>query len=324
MSCALPDRVACTGASDQEPDHGQRVRPERPDVIIARIAAEQHGIASRAQLVAAGVTRYLVDARVRAGLFRPLHAGVYQVGPVAGPRAREIAALLACRKGVLSHWTAAILTLPLQSQYAGEGVDVTIADAARRGRRPGIRAHRGRLAPEEVTRVDGLPVTTPLRTLLDLARVATARELEQTLAAAERAGLLDRNRLAARLERHGRQPGTLRLRRLLGGDTSLVFTRSEAEERLLGLVRAGGLPDPEVNVSVHGWELDFYWRRSRLAVEVDGYAWHGSARAFLRDRQRDAALAAAGIQVVRLGWHQIVHERDRTLVQLAQALARAR
>jgi very-short-patch-repair endonuclease len=73
---------------------------------------------------------------------------------------------------------------------------------------------------------------------------------------------------------------------------------------------------------VQGHEVDCYWREARLVVEVDGYAWHGSHRAFLTDRERDAALAAAGIQVLRLSWSQLTAHRDRTLVQLAMAIAR--
>jgi len=69
--------------------------------------------------------------------------------------------------------------------------------------------------------------------------------------------------------------------------------------------------------------VDCYWRKARLVVEVDGHAFHTSRPAFLRDHQRDAALAAAGIHVLRLTWHQIEREKEKTLVQLAQALARA-
>ena len=78
-----------------------------------------------------------------------------------------------------------------------------------------------------------------------------------------------------------------------------------------------------MNLVLHGCEVDCFWRDARLAVEVDGYAYHGSARAFVRDRKRDSALAAAGIQVVRLSWQQLTEEREKTAVQLALALAHA-
>jgi very-short-patch-repair endonuclease len=79
-----------------------------------------------------------------------------------------------------------------------------------------------------------------------------------------------------------------------------------------------------MNVLVYGHEVDCFWRGARLVIEVDGYAYHGSAHAFVRDRRRDSALAAAGIHVLRLSWHQIVDEPEKTLVQLALAIARAR
>ena len=89
---------------------------------------------------------------------------------------------------------------------------------------------------------------------------------------------------------------------------------------MLELVRAAGLPRPEMNVMLHGHEVDFLWRDARLVVEVDGYAFHGSRRAFVRDRRRDSVIIAAGMRVLRLTWRQLTRERDRTLAQLAQAL----
>jgi very-short-patch-repair endonuclease len=200
---------------------------------------------------------------------------------------------------------------------------VTLPAGLQRGRRPGIRTHRSNLALDEITQVDGVHVTTPARTLLDLGTVATPRELERMVAIAERADLCTREDLLTLLRRHACRRGTRRLLTVLGNHARPALTRSEAEERILALVRAGGIRDPEMNVVIHDHEVDCYWRHARLVVEVDGYAYHASERAFVRDRQRDSALAAAGIQVLRLSWHQISRERDKTLVQLAQALARA-
>jgi very-short-patch-repair endonuclease len=75
---------------------------------------------------------------------------------------------------------------------------------------------------------------------------------------------------------------------------------------------------------VNGYELDFYWKTRRVAVEVDGFGPHSSRRAFVSDRRRDMALAAAGIQVIRVSYDQLTKERDRVLVQLALALAAPR
>jgi very-short-patch-repair endonuclease len=109
---------------------------------------------------------------------------------------------------------------------------------------------------------------------------------------------------------------------LLADPSSGVFTRSEAEDRLLELVRAAELPRPELNAILFGYEVDCFWPDAGLVVEVDGFAFHNSQRAFVRDRRRDSVFIAAGMQVMRLTWHQLTRERDRTISQLAQVLAR--
>jgi very-short-patch-repair endonuclease len=101
-----------------------------------------------------------------------------------------------------------------------------------------------------------------------------------------------------------------------------ALTRSKAEERFVELVRMARLPEPEANVEVFGHEVDFVWRRERLVVEVDGFAYHSSRSRFELDREKDGELSAAGVQVVRVTWHQIVAEPEAMLVRLAQTLAR--
>lgn len=293
----------------------------RPDEVISRIAADQHSLVTRVQLIREGVPEHVIQHRVKAKLLKPVHRGVYQVGPLNPPRVREMAAVLACDGGVVSHRSAAALSSWLPAQNPTEPVDVTLPTGQQRGRRPGIRAHRSVLDKTDVTAIDGIPLTAPARTLTDLAGVATARELERAVALAERDNENLRDQLLTLLKRPTTRKGTRLLRIMLGGPAAL--TRSEAEERLLGLLRSGGLPKPETNVILHGHEVDCYWKHARLVVEVDGFAYHASPRAFLRDRKRDTALAAAGIHVVRLTWQQIEKDPHRTLVQLAQALAHA-
>ena len=178
------------------------------------------------------------------------------------------------------------------------------------------------LADDEITSIDGLPVTTPARTLLDLAALATAG-VDRALAAAEHRFPDIRDELMKLLERYQTGKGTRALRALITDPDARSFMRSKAEERLRELIKAGGLARPETNVDVCGYEVDCYWRRARLIVEVDGYEFHRSKSAFVRDRKRDSALAAAGIRVLRLSWQQLTQDRDRTLVELALALANA-
>jgi very-short-patch-repair endonuclease len=111
------------------------------------------------------------------------------------------------------------------------------------------------------------------------------------------------------------------LRALLSGDASPALTRSQAEERFLALVRRAQLALPEANVGVGGYEVDFLWRSQRLAVEVDGFAFHSSRRAFNRDRRRDSLLSLKGLRVLRITWSQIVEEPEAVAALLAHNLA---
>jgi very-short-patch-repair endonuclease len=201
-------------------------------------------------------------------------------------------------------------------------VHVTVPAPDRR-RRPGVVVHRGRaLAPDEVEAVHGIPTTSPARTLLDLAGAVCLRELEQMIARADRRGLTSRDALLAGVARRPGRPGVRALRTLLREGDGPSLTRSEAEAQLLALLRRGRLPRPEVNVVLGPHEIDLLWRAQRLAVEVDGFAFHAARRAFEDDRRRDGDLAARGYRVVRVTWRQIVDEPEALLVRLAQTLAR--
>jgi very-short-patch-repair endonuclease len=289
--------------------------------LLVGIAAKHHGLLTRRQLLDAGLSRNQIDGRVKYGLLRRVHVGVYQFGPVSPPHARERAALLACNGGVICHWSAAALWPVLPEQRAQNRVDVLLRTRQHGGARPGICVHRGILADDEVTDIDGIPVTTLARTLLDLGSMS-ARDLERAFGAGERMQPDLRDQLTTLLARYPKRRGTGALRMLLADPSSGTFTRSEAEERLLELVRAANLPRPELNAVLFGYEVDCLWRDAGLVVEVDGFAFHSSQHAFVRDRRRDSVLIAAGMQVLRLTWHQLTRERDRTIAQLAQALTR--
>lgn len=295
--------------------------PRDPDRTIQRLAASQDGVVSRNQMLRAGLTPATLDYRVGAGRLEPLYRGVYRVGPVVGPRVREFGALLACGEGaVLSHRTAAALWELLPPSPPGAPIHVT-APRNRRGPGRDVRVHRTiRLDPEERARRDGLVVTSPTRTLLDLALCAGTRELRRAVDRVRSRGLVGVDELDEALARHSRRNGTGVLRRVIQSLEDPRTTRSEAEERFLELVRRGGLPRPLSNVTVEGLEVDFLWRRARLVVEIDGYAHHGGRAAFERDRRRDQVLAAAGYRVVRISWRQLTAASAPVLVRVAQAL----
>jgi very-short-patch-repair endonuclease len=291
-------------------------------VLDRRIAAlsRPHGVVGRDRLLAAGIAAHVIDRRVARGLLRPVHRGVYAVGAIQSGDAPEVAAGMACGDGA---WISHSSSGRLWRVYAtGPRIPIHVTVVARYApRRRGIRIHRVHsFPPDEVTQLRKIPITTPARTLLDLAAELPIRELEQAIALAERNHAGTQRRLTALLARYPARAGTPKLRELLDGPRNPALARSEAEERLLELVRRGGLGVPEMNVRVGPYELDLFWRDRGLAVEVDGYAFHGDRAAFEADRRRDADLAARGIQVMRVTWRQITSEPEATLVRLVQAL----
>ena len=319
---AIPQRVVfrsrSAGALHAEP----AVRPDL-DAVMAELATRQHGVVRRDQLLRAGVASHRIEHRVASGRLHVEHRGVYRVGPIATPRSREVAAILACggsgsdATAVISHRSAG--TMSGQIPHAPASVELIVPRWSGR-RRAGLCVHRMPLAADEITRIEGIPVTTPARTLLDLAAVLPRRDLERALAVTQRRELATDDQIRVLLERHAGRAGTRRLGDLLESDPPAPFTRSEPEERLLDLIRKAKLPVPKANVVVEGFEVDFLWRRQRLVVEVDGFAYHSSPRAFERDHDRDGVLVGAGMRVLRLSWRQIVHEPEVTIVRLAQSL----
>lgn len=293
------------------------------DWTISTIAARQYGVVSRGQLISAGVSRDQIARRVHRNRLRPLQRGVYLVGPLMVARAQPMSAVLCCgESAVVSHHSAAVLWEIVDPSAASKSVDITIPAGARR-HRPGVNIHRTALQPDEMMRLDALPVTTAARTLFDLASRIAGRDLERLIAEALSRRVTSQAALATLMQRYEHRPAARRLSMFLDGDRQPALSRSAAEDAFLVLTGKAQLPRPEANVRVEGHEVDFYWRTERLVVEMDGFAYHGSRRSFERDRRRDAVLAAAGLRVMRVTWRQLEDEREALLVRLAQALARS-
>jgi hypothetical protein len=235
-----------------------------------------------------------------------------------------MAAVLAAGEGaVLSHRSAAMLWGIRDS--ARSRIDVTAAKGVHS--RSGISIHEAVLPADEVTAKDGVPVTTPPRTLLDLAAVAP-RAVERAINEAEVLRLTDHLSLADLVARHPGRRGVAAIRRVLdAGVAGATVTRSRLERAFLEFLDRAGLPRPEVNahLEISGTltEVDVVWRSARLIVELDGFAAHGTRRAFERDRARDRALQAAGWRVIRITWRQL-HERPDVLAAELRALLAAR
>jgi very-short-patch-repair endonuclease len=304
------------GAGDQRGRHTARLRgpnfgPWRlsvgmrqksaKDVEIAALAGRQHGVVSRPQLLVLGLTNEAVGRRVSGGRLHPVHRGVYAVGHrVLTVDGRWMAATLATN-GVLSHTSAAVAWDMLRS--ASGLIHVTVPGDPGRHRRAGIRIHRsGTLEAHDTTTHRGIPITTPIRTVLDVAATLNGRRLEQLLDRAERR--LDFVELKRRIEAHPSRPGSPSLQAVLSRYTvGSVVTRSELEEMFIRLCDEHHLPRPEVNTRVEGMECDFVWRDARLIVEVDGYAYHRSR--FADDRERDVILKLAGWDVLRFAYEHV-------------------
>lgn len=301
----------------------RRTRGPRLEEAVAALAATQHGVVTREQLLSAGVGSNAVDRGVKSARLHGLHRGVYRVGPVIAAHGHLMAAVLASGpSAVVSHRSAAILWGIVGASLRPPAVEVIVRGSDRR--RPGIRIRRiATLAEDEVARRDGIPVTAPARTLYDLAAIVRPRTLERAVAEAFSRRLTDADRIVELMARHPKGPGLRALRAVLTPGRP-VLTRSEAEERFLALLRKARFDPPEVNVVLAGFEVDFLWRTERLVTEIDGFAFHSSPQAFERDRRRDAVLAAEGVTVVRVTWRQLVTEPEAVIVRLARAHTRAR
>jgi very-short-patch-repair endonuclease len=291
-------------------------KTEHPeDGAIADIARRQHGVVGRAQLVTLGLGADAIDWRVRRRRLHTVHRGVYAVGHLGLTRnGRFMAAVLACGDGAaLSHFSAAVLWEMLRDR--AWPVHVT---AMQRRRVPGVRVHWSPLDDERV-RLDGIVVTTPARTLVDLADVAPRRLLERAIDEADYLRL-DLGGLAPR---HGRCGGGVLASVLAVHTAGSTRTRSELEEMFLRLCDSHGIPRPEVNVRIEGYECDFVWREAGLVVETDGGAAHGTARARERDRVKDARLLVAGWRVLRVTYVRLLGEPEAVAEDVRELLTQA-
>ncbi len=289
---------------------------------MARVAARQFGLVTRAQLREAGLRDGAIAHRVANGRLHRVHRGVFLVGHRAPhPRAHELAALLACGRGALLSRRSAAALWGLRATFPAV---VDVMTPARQARpRAGIRVHRTRmpLHAEDLGRRHGLPATSPSRTLVDLAATLTDHELARALNELQVLFPSSPKTLPDALERAGSAPGVATLRALLATTEGPQMTRSEAERRLLALIRTAGLPRPETNARLAGYEVDTLWRSARLIAEVDGFAFHGTRAAFERDRARDADLVASGYRVLRITWRQLTDQPTAVVARVAAALA---
>jgi very-short-patch-repair endonuclease len=278
------------------------------------LARSQHGIVTRAQLMTLGLSRRGIEHRIARGRLHVVGRGIYAVGrPELTPQGRWMAAVLACGgPGVaaLSHSSAAALFKIGTEQAAAIEVSRCSPDPIRT---PGIRVHRRpALRDGWYGFYEGIPITSPVQTLIDLATRHGRVAMERAMNEADKLGLVRTDDLRTALDDHPGEPGVARLRLIIDRAT-FCFTRSELERAFLPLLRQAGLPGPQTSVVVNDYEVDFYLPDLGLVIETDGLTYHRTPAEQKKDRERDQAHTASGLTCLRFTHGQIKYDPDHVL-----------
>lgn len=243
--------------------------------------------------------------------------GVYAVGwPRLTRERRWMAAVLACGdRAALSHRSAASLW-GIAAEKRG-AIDISVRRRSEL-RRPGLRV-RGRpsLSAEDIVIRDGIPVTTVVRTLVDLATELGPHPLERSVNEADKLDLIDPETLRSALDAYAGEPGVKTLRDLLDKRT---FRLSDSYLEILfrAIARRAGLPAPLTKHVVNGFEVDFFWPELGLVVETDGLRYHRTPATQARDARRDRAHVLAGMTPLRFTHYEIRYESSRIRNELSR------
>jgi hypothetical protein len=309
--------------SDRIGTSGDGRRDENPvDARVAALAAERWGVLTIGELRQAGLTQRAIRRRVERGWLHRLYLGVYAVGHANPPwEGRMLAAVKACGPtAVLSGLSAAELC-----GYYEPGEErlpeITVVGGSVRAHL-GIRVHRtAELGDRDRRRVRGIPVTSPARTLLDLAARVDGQSLRSLVRRAQGTRSVNVREICEVIARLGPRKGSRRLARVIAEGPAP--TRSVLEDIVLDLIVSGGLAHPDVNkpLFLSGRRVipDFRWPEQRLIVEADGAAWHAGKVAREDDAERQALLEAHGERLLRVTWEQAVAHPAQTLARVRSA-----
>jgi very-short-patch-repair endonuclease len=272
-----------------------------PSSRLVALAEKQFGVIAHFQLLALGFTEGEIRGHLRRGLLHRLHTGVYAVGHRRlAPMGRLLAAQLSCGPtAFLSHRTAAALwglrTLDTRR------IHVTVP-GANTLTRLGLNIHRTRreLKTEDLTRRDGLCFSSVAQMLIELAPEERPDELDRLITQAVRKRILRVTAVEQALSDNRRHPGCAKLGRAFRGYRPHPDHKSGLERAFAELIRGTDVPEPLRNVTVDGWELDFYWPAQKLAVELDGRPYHVAVKDLEKDKYKDAKLLLLGIHVLRI------------------------
>jgi hypothetical protein len=285
------------------------------DRVLARIGGTAHGVVTRVELLAAGVTRAEIKRRLASGSLIREYPGVYRVGHRApNLEARYLAAVRACgEKALLCGMAAGYLFGAIKG--LAPPPEVT-APARRRVR--GVKTRRLAVEPRDAIRFRGIPVTTLPRTLVDLAAVL---DLDDLARACHEAGVrygTTPAQVAAVLRRRPKSPGAAKLRLILDGDAAVTLSR--LERRFLALLREAGLPLPKINRPAGSKYVDCRWPERSLTIELDSYRYHHSRHAWEQDRRREREARARGDEFRRYTWGDVFERSAQTLAELRALL----
>ncbi|HEX6025379.1 MAG TPA: type IV toxin-antitoxin system AbiEi family antitoxin domain-containing protein [Solirubrobacter sp.] len=275
------------------------------DLRVAQLAASQRGVLSLDELHACGLTDKAVMVRVRNGLLHPRYRGVYAVGhDNLDVEACWLAAVKACgHDAVLSHYSGACLWCLLEWDFRAPEVT-----APTRREQPGIRTHKSQHI--ERTFRKGIPVTPPLRTLVDLSSMLPFNQLRRAVNEALNQRLVKPHELVTQQHR-----GARKLRAVVASGQP---TKNEFEDLVLALLT--DLPTPLVNQPLLGYVPDFLWPDQRVILEADGRATHDQLLARADDKRRQRHLEQHGYQVLRVTWRQATTDPTRTRERVRAAL----
>jgi hypothetical protein len=300
--------------------------PVRPDVLVSEAAARNWSVLHVDELAACGLSHDAIWVRSNNGHLHKIHQGVYAVGHAKIPlEGCFLAAVKACRPEA---WLSGVAAGAHWALVPWDFRDPEVLVFGRSApEHPLIHGHEtNHLPPEDVTFHRGIPVTSPLRTLLDLAAILDHKQLRRAVRESRARKLVDLTELVRRLNGPGPRRGRATLRRILA--LSAAPTRSELEDVVLDLLLEGGIEHPEVNVPMwlDGRKVipDFCWPEQRLVIEADGAAFHDNPIARADDLERQALLEAHGWRVLRVTWAQAVLRGAATLRRVRAAGAPVR
>jgi very-short-patch-repair endonuclease len=286
---------------------------------VARIAAGQHGVVTRTQLLEAGVSRSGLSRGLRGGRLHRVHPGVYRVGHRApSTEARYLAAVLACGEDAVLSGVAAAYVFGLVKG----GPPAPEVTALRTRRIRGVITHRvRRLDPRDVARYRSIPITTVARTVVDLAAGLTLDELARACHEGEVRHHLTQPQVEAMLARRHNPPGARNLHAIFDGDAPVLL--SKLESAFLSQLRRARLQLPRTNRNVGGRYVDCRWPEHRLTVELDGYRYHHTRHAWEQDRRREREARARGDEFRRYTYGDVCEDRALMLGELRELLALA-